>query len=144
MVLSPTHERALTDTIAQIARATEDSWAQVTCDNLAPALQHFDGSGAGMVYGSEHMFGAFSDREWADSVRQGVCARPAASVVDSLLVSVLSRDVATASMRYHATVRDSGGGGWSGLILRVYWRTPNGWKVRVGMSSHVPDSGTTR
>lgn len=89
----------------------------------------------------------FSGQEWANYVRSGVCSSGAGeSTVDSVLVAVLSPDFATATMRFHADLRDSAGvvKPIHGQILRVFHRTAEGWKIRVSMSTHLPSDSTRK
>lgn len=131
--------KAIAGEVESTARASEAAWKGVSCDNLAPVLQYWDGSSPGLVHSSERGTRTFSDSEWADYVRGNVCsAGTGESVVDSVVVSVVSSDVATAIMNYHAVLKDADGMTTerSGKILRVFRRTSAGWKIRASMSTH--------
>jgi len=140
--LSSGEIRSIAGEVEAAARASEASWKEVTCENLAPVLRFWDGSPPGLVHSSEGVMKTFSDVEWADQIRSNVCAGSGSgggeSFVDSILVSVLSPEVATATMSYHAVLRDREGRTTDrrGQILRVFRRTPAGWKIRVSMSTH--------
>lgn len=143
--LSASHVSALADLVAEIARASERAWKDVSCANLEPALRYWDGSAPGLIHASEGAMRVLSDQVWADYVRSGVCSSGAGEgTVDSVLVAVLSPDFATATMRFHADLRDSAGvvKPIHGQILRVFHRTAEGWKIRIRMSTHLPRDGT--
>lgn len=145
--LSASHAAALMDSVAQIARASERAWKDVSCTDLDPALRFWDGSAPGLIHASESAMRVFSGQEWANYVRSGVCSSGAGeSTVDSVLVAVLSPDFATATMRFHADLRDSAGvvKPIHGQILRVFHRTAEGWKIRVSMSTHLPSDSTRK
>jgi hypothetical protein len=136
----------IADTIKAVALASEASWSLVACNNLTPALQYWDGSPPGLVHSHEDAFKVYTDATWADQVKRWVCAArgktgSGKSIVDTILVSALSHEIATASMLYHAVGYDSTGVERShhGQILRVFHRTNDGWKIRVSMSTHIPD-----
>jgi ketosteroid isomerase-like protein len=82
----------------------------------------------------------FSDAEWAEQIKGNVCSGSGSgeSFVDAILVSVLSPDVATATMSYHAILQDAQGKTTNreGQIVRVFRRASGGWKIRVSMSTH--------
>lgn len=139
--LTSAQEAALADTIGRLTRATIDSWAVATCENPEPALKFFDYSAPGLVYGDGSTIDLYAGNAWPDAIRQGQCEQSdERGGVDSLLVRVLSRDVATVSHIYHTSVKDKSGvpRSWQGAALRVWVRTADGWKVRVGMSTHIP------
>lgn len=130
---------AIAGTVESTARASEAAWKAVSCDNLAPVLQYWDGSSPGLVHSSERGTRVFSDSQWADYVRGNVCSSGSGeSVVDSVVVAVVSPDVATAFMDYHGVLTSPDGTTTkrSGKILRVFRRTSAGWKIRASMSTH--------
>jgi len=138
--LSAEQVKAIAEEVETVARASEASWKSVTCEDLSPALQYWDGSPPGLVHSHEEVMRTFSDTEWAAQIKGNVCSSGGSgeSFVDSILVSVLSNDVATATMSYHAILKDTQGKATNreGQILRVFRRTPGGWKIRVSMSTH--------
>lgn len=138
--LSAEETTAIAAEVEAVARASEASWKSVTCEDLSPALRYWDGSPPGLVHSSEGVMRTFSDAEWAEQIKGNVCAGSGSgeSFVDSILVSVLSPDVATATMSYHAILQDAQGKTTNrdGQILRVFRRASGGWKIRVSMSTH--------
>lgn len=146
LILSVSEASVIADTVKAVALASEASWSLVTCDNLTAVLKFWDGSPPGLVHSHEDAFRIYSDAEWAEQVRNWVCSArgksgDGKSIVDSILVSVLSPEIATATMLYHAVGHDSTGveKRHHGQILRVFRRTPSGWKIRVSMSTHISD-----
>lgn len=137
--LTALHEAALADSVSALARASEASWKLVSCADVRPAVAYWDGSPPGLVHAHEGTLATFSDSAWAKQIRSSVCASGSGeSLVDTVVVSIVSPDVVTATMRYHAVLRDSAGTTThrEGQILRVFRRTPDGWKIRVSMSTH--------
>lgn len=140
--LSTSHREALEDSIAVLARDSEAAWAAVNCQDLSPVLRYWGNEAHGIVHASENVMRHFSDQEWEANIRSNVCRSGSGpSTVDSLLVAILSADVATATMRYHADVKDSTGRirRHHGQILRVWQRAATGWRIRSSMSTHLPD-----
>ena len=125
--LTSAQEAALADTIGRLTRATVESWAVATCEDPDPALKFFDYSAPGLVYGDESTIHLYAGNEWPDAIRQGQCEQSdERGGVDSLLVSVLSRDFATVSHIYHTTVKDKSGAPRSWQTRRCL---PNGKRL---------------
>src|SRR3990172_2974762 len=73
-VLSASHAAALADTVAAVARASETSWKLVSCKDLRPVLEYWDGSPPGLVHAHEGVLATFSDSAWTEQVRSWVCS----------------------------------------------------------------------
>ena len=141
---SAVHQAALADSIATVLREYASSWERASCDNPAPVLRFFDWSGSGQLEVSETAITLFPDSTWPRYIKSLACARSEKITVDSLVVRVFGPDVASVAWTFVATYGESNGRTHRGrgTVLQVWHRTPEGWRVPVGMGAHqgVPDS----
>ena len=116
------------------------TWNQVTCENWEPILRFYDYSGSGFISGRETTVMRYSGDAWPKWIAEGACSRTREEgVIDSLIVTVLSPDIATVSLTYHGTYYEPAGPRQArGTLLQVFTRTSSGWKTPVEMSTHLP------
>lgn len=139
--LTPAEEAAIADEIMGVMQEFVAAENQMTCDDQSAVLKFFDWSGPGLIDNNDSAATLYPGDAWPTLIREGACSREREEVtLDTLLVRVLSRNLASVSWTYHAThvLNDAPPEYSRGAVLQVFRRTADGWKSPVGMSSHLP------
>ena len=139
--LTPAEEAAITETMRGAMTEFVAAENQMTCEDQGAVLKFFDWSGPGLIDGNDSIATLYPGDAWPTLIREGACSREREEVtLETLLIRVLSRDLASVSWTYRAThiLRDAPPEYSRGAVLQVFRRTPNGWKSPVGMSTHLP------
>lgn len=140
--LTPGERSAITDTVRTLVHQYVSAGNSPTiCSNPAPILRRFGFVEGTLLYASGITIGAFSRPDVEGLVKKNACSRRSLSArVDSLIVQVLSRDVAIAAWTFDEIKVDSLGRSErvKGTVLHSWVRGPDGWSATAWMDTHVP------
>lgn len=139
--LSPDEEAAIADTLRAVMQEYVRAWSEITCENQDAVLKFFDWSGPGVIDNNETTATVYPGDAWPQLIREGACGRiREEATLDTLLIRVFSRDLASVSWTFRATytLKDAPPRSARGAVLQVFRRTAEGWKTPVGMSTHQP------
>lgn len=140
--LTPGERSAITDTVRTLVHQYVSLGNSPTiCSNPTPMLKLIGFVEGTSLYASGSTIGIFSRPDVEGMVKQSACSRRSLSGrVDSVIVQVLSRDVAIAAWTFDETKVDSLGRSEriKGAVLHSWLRGPDGWSATAWMDSHVP------
>ena len=139
-VPSPAERAAIADTLRVAAREYDAIQKPGLCADLAPFTRRFAYPDSQYLSVHDTVAHFITRAEWEATLHNAFCGlRQLDGTVDTVVVQVLSRDIAMVGRTFDETETDTAGhrSHIKGSVLQSWIRTPAGWAVTGDMAAHV-------
>lgn len=139
-VLSPAERAAIADTLRVAAREYGAIQKPGLCADLTPFTRRFAYPDSQYLSVHDTVAHFITRTEWETTLHGAFCSlRQLDAKVDTVVVQVLSRDIAMVGWTFDETETDTLGtkSHVKGSVLQSWMRTPAGWAVTGDMAAHV-------